>query len=369
MNNPIIVKCVSVEQPIGEFYVGSIDSNDLLAIAYADVIEIQRGKDDLDKYIGIQRDLSTNRVNEIKRYVTMVDATFPTSIILAIPSKHIELDKNKNELRVTKADKVAKIIDGQHRIAGLKDYNGDAFQLNVTIFVDIDLEDQAIIFSTVNLKQTKVNKSIAYSLYEYASTASPQKTCHDIAKILNAADDSPFKDHIKILGKATGKSEESITQAVFVESLMKYITKDPMSDRDIIKRSKKRSRLQRPKGLDCDRFIFRNLFIDDRDEDIAKIIYNYFKVVQEKWPNSWNNVVPGLILNKTTGFVALMKFLKPCYINLSEDGEVISKKKFTALFEGINLEEDDFSTDIYVPGATGENDLYKEFCSKSGLAP
>src|SRR3954449_201724 len=44
---------------------------------------------------------------------------------------------------------IARVIDGQHRIAGLKDYTGtpDAFQVNVAVFVGADIADQANIFS------------------------------------------------------------------------------------------------------------------------------------------------------------------------------------------------------------------------------
>lgn len=69
-------------------------------------------------------------------------------------------------LRIKKDANVAKIIDGQHRIAGLEDYAGPPFQVNATIFIDMDIEDQAMVFATINLKQTKVSKSLAYDCCE-----------------------------------------------------------------------------------------------------------------------------------------------------------------------------------------------------------
>jgi DGQHR domain-containing protein len=76
-------------------------------------------------------------------------------------------------MKVDRSKNVAKIIDGQHRIAGLEEYNGPEFELNVTIFVDMDLEDQALLFATINLKQTRVSKSLAYDLFEFATKVPP----------------------------------------------------------------------------------------------------------------------------------------------------------------------------------------------------
>src|SRR6266581_5535687 len=211
MAEAIRFPAILVTQPIGSFYVGAIDSQDLVAVSYA---EIRRPEGrDLERYIGTQRDLSPGRVAELKQYVTTIDACFPTSIILAVSSDHASFDEKRGVLTIDRDENVAKIIDGQHRIAGLEDYKGERFEVNVTIFVDMELEDQAMVFATINLKQTKASKSLAYDLYEYAEARSPQKTCHNIAKLMNFKADSPFKGRIKILGKATGTGAETLTQA------------------------------------------------------------------------------------------------------------------------------------------------------------
>lgn len=219
MNNGEFIefKCIEVEQPIGKFYLGVIDARDLIEISYADVRRIEQR--DIERIVGIQRPLSYSRVNEIKEYVHTIDASFPTSIILSIPSKYSEFSGRKGIMKIRKRPEVVKIIDGQHRIAGLEDFQGK-FELNVTIFVDMDMEDQAMVFATINLKQTKVSKSLAYDLYEFAANRSPQKTCHIIAKLLNSQKGSPFKDKIKILGRATGKRYETLTQATFGDYIL-----------------------------------------------------------------------------------------------------------------------------------------------------
>src|SRR6266480_3447382 len=122
-----------------------------------------------------------------------------------------------------------------------------------------------MVFATINLKQTKVSKSLAYDLYEFTSSRSPQKTSHNIAKLLNTTEGSPFFNKIKILGLATGKKEESLTQATFVDRLMPYITKDKMEDRDLIKCGKKPSKANEEEST---RLIFRNMFLEEQDAEI-----------------------------------------------------------------------------------------------------
>src|SRR5438445_5492135 len=182
---------------------------------------------------------------------------------------------------------VAKIIDGQHRIEGLLGYSQpEKFQLNVTLFIDMDMEDQAIVFSTINLKQTPVGKSLAIDLFDYAKTRSPQKTSHNIARFLNSREQSPFYQKIMILGTATGKPTETLTQAGFIDPLLKYISWDPMSDRDQLKRGRKLP-FATPAEVRVRKVIFRNMFIEERDAEITKIMWNNFKAVENRWPKAW----------------------------------------------------------------------------------
>jgi DGQHR domain-containing protein len=362
-NNYISFKCIQVIQPIGKFYIGAIGWNDLLAVSYADRLRIEKERD-VEEYLGIQRPLLDYRVAEIKEYVRNIDATFPTSIIIAVSSEDASYHPQSSTMKMRRDRKVAKIIDGQHRIAGLEGYHGSPFELNVTVFVDMDIEDQALVFATINLKQTKVSKSLAYSLYEYATSRSPQKTCHNIAKLLNSKQDSPFNNKIKILGVATGKPEESLTQATFVERLIPYVSDDPMKDRDLIKRGK-----GVPNATDQEsrKLIFKNLFVSEKDAEIARIVWNYFKAVERRWPDAWTNVARGNILNRTSGFGALMRFLRPAYLSLAKPGELVAAEKFDTIFNKVRIKEKDFRPDEYKPGTSGESKLHNELLTMSGL--
>jgi DGQHR domain-containing protein len=364
-NEWIDVACIEVTQPIGSFYIAAIGSRELEEISYADRRRIEQGERDIEIISGIQRPLSPQRVKELKKYVKNVDAAFPTGIILAIDSDNADYDKEKSVMRIRRAAHVAKIIDGQHRIEGLIGYQGPTFQLNVTIFIDMDMEDQAHVFATINLKQTPVNKSLAYDLFEYAETRSPQKTSHNVARLLNSKSKSPFEHKIMILGTAN-RASETLTQAAFIEPLLKLISRDPMSDRDSLRRGKDLTALE-PAEVRATRLIFRNMFVEDRDEEIAKALWNYFAAVEERWPEAWGEKQAGLILNRTTGYRALMRFLPLAYLTVGID-VVIQKAEFRAMFNLVKINDVDFTPDNYKPGTSGQSELYHQLVRYTGVS-
>jgi DGQHR domain-containing protein len=358
----ISFSCIEVTQPIGTFYIGAIKSEDLVHIAYSDIRKKSRRA--LEEYLGIERDLAQGRVAELKQYVNTVDATFPPSVILAIDAEKAEYDQKSGVMRIAYEEDVAKIIDGQHRIAGLEAFKGKAFQVNATIFVDMDMEDQAMVFATINLKQTKVTKSLAYDLYDYAVGRSPQKTCHNIAKLLNSRERSPFSGKIKILGIATGTPEETLTQATFVDRLMKHISSNPMQDRDILKRKQE---IPRPSRAESERLVFRSFFIEDNDAIIAKNVSNYFQAVANRWPDAWTIPPKGNVLGRTTGFGALMRLLRPAYLSLRGSHSIVETSAFFSLFSKVDIDQHAFVSTKYIPGSSGESDLFKELLARTDL--
>lgn len=314
----IEIDALKVTQPIGDLFVASIAYDILCKISYFDVRRVLRDQRDVERYLGIQRPLSERRVNELEKYVNFLDATFPSSIILAIDDEYATYDERRRKLILRNhkdgdntptiaISEIARVLDGQHRIAGLEKFRGEAFGLPVTVFVGSDIADQAYIFSTVNLEQTKVSKSLVYDLFELARSRSPQKTCHNIAVALERDERSPFFERIKRLGFATGDKKrklQTLTQATFVESLMPMLSSDPKQDRDLLLRGERLTKISETESF---RLIFRNLFIEEKDTTIAKVIHNYFDAVRERWETAWNSTDQGMMLNKTNGFRALMR--------------------------------------------------------------
>ena len=397
----VAFRCIPVDQPIGMFYIGAMEARDLVAISWADIRRIApdekppsavadasnsprivgenketpdfiepldedaiRYEDQgFEEFLGIQRELNPSRLADIKKYVQTVDATFPTAILLAVSSEHASFDESTSKLSIVRHSKVAKIIDGQHRIAGLTALDGTTFQVNVAVFIDMDIQDQAMVFATINLKQTKVNKSLAYDLYEFTTSRSPQRTCHDIVRFLNGRQSSPFQGKVKMLGVGR-EPTETITQATFVDRLLRLVSRYPMADRDQLRRGK---RLDRAQGSEARQRIFRNLFIREEDHIIALVIWNFFLAVQRKWPTSWENVERGNIMNRTTGFGALMRYMRVAYVSMDMPDQVIKADEYGLIMKGIDLDDGTFTPDKYLPGSSGEKALFDELVQRSNL--
>ena len=304
-------ECLEVEQPMGTFYVGVLSKEQLTKIATADIRSLEGGSErEFLRFTGFQRPLVEGRVRELRQYVNTFDAGFPTSILLAIEPDNAQYDEKRGVMWIRDGKDVAVVIDGQHRIAGLESAE-DRFDSIVAIFVDIPDHEKATIFATINLKQTRVRKSLAYELFHYAEKRSTQKTAHDIAVLLNEREGSPLWHRIKRLGVATeGIKGETVAQALIVEGIIRLISRDPMADRDTYHQGKKPNP---PDEDESDRHPFRRFFVEERDSVIARNAFNIFEAASEVWPVAWQEIRPGNVLNRTTGVHSLLRFMGTSY--------------------------------------------------------
>jgi DGQHR domain-containing protein len=373
----LILRCVKVRQPIGDFFIAAIPSESLIEITFSDVRQISDR--DMDTYLGIQREVDPKRVREIATYVDTIDACFPTAVILAVEGRCAEFDEATGILtlrsdltpdgdrkRLSRIE-IAKVLDGQHRIEGLRTLSKEnrPFDVNVSIFVDMDIESQAYLFSKVNLAQTKVKKSLVYDLFDYAKSRSPQKTCHNAAVALDKTESSPFRRKIKRLGVATkGRYGELLTQSTFVEALLPYLSANAVEDRDLYLRGRTPPRATRHEE---DILIFRNMFLDERDLDITRVIFNYFSAVRDLWPRAWASDTRGQMLSKTNGFRALMRLLRPLYLHIAAPGDIPEIKDFAQILGRSNLRDEDFNTEEFKPGTSGETSMFYRLGTEIGV--
>jgi DGQHR domain-containing protein len=380
--NQIKFKVIKVTQPLGDFFIGNIKARDLVKISYADVRRIEGEDREVERYLGIQRPLDKSRVIKIRKYLESPDAAFPTGVVLAIDQNCAEFDQEGElilkpyqadfpEDSIT-IDKIAKVLDGQHRIGAFINEGGHYdetlsrlfpdFEFNVVVFVGLDIDEQANIFATVNLAQTKVSRSLVYDLEGLSKTRSPFRTCHQIAVALDSADSrSPLYHRIKRLGLKTKGREESepLTQAVFVESLIKLISPDPFTDRTIYMKGKKPNIIGKS---EIHKYPFRNMFICEKDNAIALILYNYFSSIQNKWPSAWVDIQKeGNILPRSNAFKAFMRYLKFAYLKIVKDeiGRVPSIEEFVTIFGNVKVLDSDFTSGNFKPGSGGESAFYK----------
>lgn len=372
MARRISIPVFKAEQPIGSFFVGVMPAVDLLTICEFDYRRI-RENDGYKDFLGIQRQLKSDRVSAIQKYINTSDATFPTSVVVSVDDRCATIipDKGWSTLEISEyvdeespemsilLENSTSIIDGQHRLKAFEgDWRPDTFDVSVSFFIGVDDATEATIFSTVNLAQTKVNKSLVYDLFSLEKTRSPERTCHEIAVAMDKLEASPFFEKIKRLGTSTeGRVDETLSQATFVRGLLPFITNDPVSDRDVGKRfgfwDPAPARRERQQFL-------RPYFAANKDERILAIMMNYFGAVRERWPLAWEGKIDGGMLNKTNGYNALMRFLREVYHEIStEDLSIIEKDGFLDVFSRFDVDEESFTVDNYSPGSSGASALYR----------
>jgi len=250
-------------------------------------------------------------------------------------------------------------------LKGLEEAQKSDFELSISIFIGADEATEASIFSIVNLAQTKVNKSLAYDLFSYAKTRSPEKTCHEIVVALDKLSDSPFQGKIKRLGVATeGRFGETLSQATIVKGLLPYISKDPLSDRD----AGKRFGFWEPAlATDGTKRIFYDFFRRGEDVKILQNVINYFTAVKKRWPIAWGGTGTGNIINRTNGFNGFIRFLRPAYLHFTTTPEVVATGRFFELMERVGLNDEDFNAERFVPGTSGSTRLYRTLLESTGV--
>lgn len=370
------ISVVRAKQPLGDLYIGTMPSKTLWQLADYDMREIRRQEDNIYIATGVQRDLNEKRVQEISTYVKTVDATFPTAVVLAVSADCISLEESANgclrmELRSEELlepsdlfgyQRVVRVIDGQHRIEGLKRSGVEDFDVNVAILIDADIEDQARVFATVNLAQTKVSKSLVYDLFSYSTTNSPERIAHSVCLSLDRTEGSPFFERIKRLGTATpGRfSQEPLSQATVVEGLLSYMVANKtqlIEDRDLARRGRTLKPISDEQARSL---VLRRFFLEERDVDLAELIWNYFEAVKQRWPAAWQIGGTGQILPRTNGFRALMRFFRSAYNHIAVPGQMVPSSKFLEIFNRCDMNDSDFNTENYPPGTSGETRLYRD---------
>lgn len=245
-----------VEQPIGVFYIASIPA-DILLKTLKNVHRSMGGD-------GVQRDASKSRIKEIASFCSNKDSVFPTPIIVSVYNNIVKLDEDENKLSFDDNSIIGEVLDGQHRLLGLEDSdNSNLFNMPVVFMFGLTPEEKAYIFSIINSKQTKVNQSLLYDLFELTSKRSPQKTAHEIARSMNSMQESPFFNRLKMLGtKDVGQDLATLSQGTFAQSIMLLFSKHPNKDKE---------RLYNDEPIDRnDGTVLRMYFYKERDEVILR---------------------------------------------------------------------------------------------------
>lgn len=270
------LKYIRMKQPIGDMFLVKMSAKDVAAISASNT------RKSYNDHTGIQRKLDTNRIKSIADFCQTKDAMFPTPIILSASSDYFLIDTSEEKIKIPKIRedeaKFCSIVDGQHRLEGLKQSGKiDKFDLLVAFVFDTDPSKDAYLFKIINGNQKPVSTSLIYDLYGLSKSRTVEKTCNKVMQVLNGNDpkiDSELDGKIKMLGYKDEFSQNGIvSQAAMIKNLMKLIT--DKSERDNIDIEFGRELKQ----LDSRKYIFRENFIEGNDEFIIQENIDFF--------NSW----------------------------------------------------------------------------------
>lgn len=295
------ISAIMIEQNERPILIFTIPANDLLSISYFNPHELDREK-------GIQRPYKQERSREIAEYINSDESVLANNIII-----NLELEKNGLSLEeiydkqtgmlnleilrspLDRQNKVAFVIDGQHRLRAFNFTNKKDFPLVISALIDLSLAEVAELFVKINYYQKPVNKSLVLDLLGISGKIFPQYfKLHKIVDKLDTDIASPFYGNIKMLGLGKGY----ISQASIITSIERY-------------------KLEK---------ILESAKITASEEVLYNVIWNFFKAVEKTFPLYWGS---GKLLSKTIGIRALFIVL----------GHVLSKAiKAKIVFSVSNIE-------------------------------
>ncbi|WP_299149469.1 DGQHR domain-containing protein [uncultured Dokdonia sp.] len=350
MSGTIKLDVIKVVQPIGTIYVAKISPNVLLEMSKVD----RRRIEDDDEVLGVQRELRRDKVIQINKYLSSVDATFPNSIIVNTTSACI-VNESETELEIKTNEDAFTIIDGQHRVEGFRDIEVKNFELIVAIFKDLKIDQQANIFSTINSQQTKVDPSLNLHLEINNKVYTPKKMMIEVAQSFCLDPKSPWFNEIRILGRQTSGI---ISLSAFVKPLLNLTY--PEQDYHLI-----RNRLMESKDADLGefkydmkRYLFWTFYLRKDQESVFKILLNYFEALALILDKDWLNQKS--LLNKTTGYNAIIKLFKD-YAEIGVKEKKLTYEFFFEKLKGLSVMNGTInSSNFGASGSKASNELYYE---------
>lgn len=174
-------------------YLGSFSATSALQITYVKPYDHPSGK-------GYQRPVDNKRCNDFALYLSKGENALFTPILLNAESKweFSPYDKSRPTLGRLICKGQASLMDGQHRLGGIKRYTQDTnSEINVPFlaFHYLDEDEEIELFDTINTKA----KGIGTSLSKYLHRNSDENSW--VATELITRGDSPFH----FIGTLTGK--------------------------------------------------------------------------------------------------------------------------------------------------------------------
>lgn len=357
MSNFLELPAIKVVQPLGVFYSVMLPADKLESITY--VARAKYKSEGLFNKIfspieGTQRVSDTKREKLIANYINTTESALPNTIILGAninkngslvgQKKRWFIEEVSNgfyKLIIPTDEKLASVIDGQHRLYGCLASERRGFELICSVYLDIPAPYHAYLFATINANQKKVDRSLAYDLYGFGLDTedqnkwSPEKLAVFIVRKLSAQ--SAMEGKITLGAQTEEENLGIISLAAMVESILKLFSSNPKKDRDEVlyhKNSSGRKTLLLKKNSPP----LREKFIKGLDGDIESIVFDFVRDITEIVISKQSQ---SSFIIKTVGYQALFSYLKTELIRnlgnydtekIQNDLGIISKLDFTKPF-------------------------------------
>ena len=299
----------------------SLPAKILINISYA----AQRG---LSQESGaVQRLLNPDRISKIKKF-TIENGNYPGSFVLNWVHTNNMLEKQDGYLIFKNLVKSAQIIDGQHRVAGIRAAIEESamigdMQLPVVIYENLTTRECADIFLSINTEQKPVPRSLVFDLYGIASepVVDPAAVrARDIAMYLKDEHGSPYFSNIKVPGDAKRKGGIALSTAV---TALKPLVEEKGS--------------------------FEQLDITELETQ-KTIVFNFFTALQLKYGDMWDS--KDNAFQYASGFMGAIDFFRQKIINYCD-----SKNSFRpeVITEVLNIHHDNLILQDHVKGLGGKD--------------
>ena len=350
---PYRAATIKVEQRLGTFYATVLPAELLLQVAASDHLSATMNESgDGYELEGTQRQIQEKRLNEIANYINRVDAAFPNSIIIAAnydrktgfdqgEMEDIAADEAKEGaterskewtvkegetgsyiLNIPTSEKLAAIIDGQHRLFSFAKVGLDvirSMELLCAVYLDLPKSLQAQIFATINSTQKRVDRSLTYELFGYNVSDeseeywTPDKLAVFFTRKLATDRDSPLAGRIVVAPKRDRdlrqlalEADWQISTAVVVDGIIRLISSNPKRDSNWMRKDRPRTR-ESLREDPRDRSPLRQVFLEGNDALLYNMVLNYTRACDEVF---WTGAKANSFILKTIGVQALFDILR-----------------------------------------------------------
>lgn len=371
---PYETRALRVDQRLGTFYVAVLPAELLLQVSASDRMSAKI-KEDGSGYTleGTQRLIQDKRLYEIANYINRVDSAFPNSIIIAanydmktgfdqgereyISSEEdgmppdesrvweiTESEDGCHKLTIPSPEKLAAIIDGQHRLFSFARADAEALKdmnLLCSIFIDLPKALQAQIFATINSTQKRVDSSLTYELFGYNVSDeaeeywTPDKLAVFFTRKLGTNAGSPLQGRIMVAPKRDAALEElaakaswRVSTAVIVDGILRLLSSNPKRDANLMRKDEASPRFEL-RNVRKERSPLRDIFIDGNDVLIFKMVLNYLKASEDVF---WSHASKDSFIFRTIGVQAVFDILRKI-ARRSLNEKNISVEYFTEILE------------------------------------